>query len=323
MLALALTPSVQAQPGYALYGVLDVALGSFQSAGSARLSHIQSGVMHTSFIGLSGEEALESGAKVLFNLESFLRPDSGESGRWTGAPSDGAWSRAANIGFSGSFGTVRMGRVANLMFVSSRAFNSFSATLGDAPTLSLAWSDPRGSAAQIEGDTAWSNALSYVGLSQDGWSFSGQAAAAEGNGSRNLGLTMGYTAPRFSASAAWQEVKVGLGGQKESTGSFGATYDWGAVKLYAQAIGIDDRAQGTLTKVMDLSLAAPLGQAGNLLLAWSRSVLDIDNSQASTLRLGYAHTLSPRTALYAMALQTQRTDLAHGNSVAMGLRHAF
>jgi predicted porin len=330
VLALALNPCAQAQvqgqtPSvYTLYGTLDISVGSFQPAGGTHLSQVQSGTMHPSFIGLRGEETLESGAKVLFNLESFLRLDSGESGQWGSTPSDGAWSRAAHVGFAGSFGTVLIGRVPNLMFSTSRPFNSFSTRLGDTPTLSLAWADPRGSAAQIDGGTAWSNALSYLGLPQGSWTFAAQSAAAEGNGSRNLGLSMDYApSTRFKMNAAWQEVKVGLGGQKESTGSLGLRYDTGAIQLYAQAISIDDRALSTQTHVIDLSLAIPTSASSNVLLAWNRSSLDIDGSQASILRLGFTRDLSPRTGLYGLIQRDQRTDLTLGSSIALGLREVF
>ncbi|MEX8498163.1 porin [Leptothrix ochracea] len=324
VLAMALNTIAQAQPVYALYGTLDVAVGSFQAAGSARLSQVQSGAMHTSFIGLKGEEALDSGAKVLFNLEGFLRLDSGESGRWTDTPNDGAWSRAANVGFAGSFGTVLLGRVPNLMFTHSRPFNSFSARLGDAPTLSLAWSDPRGSMAHIDGDTAWSNALSYVGRPQGHWIFALQSAAPEGNGHRNLGVNLDYNpSGPFKINAAWQDVQVGLGGQKESTGSLGLSYDAGPIQFYAQAASIDDRAQGSLTKVVDMSLALPMGLNHTLLLAWNHADLNTDRSQASTLRLGDTHDVSQRTTLYGVIQRDQRTGLAAGHSLAVGLRHLF
>lgn len=328
--------SSQTSSVYALYGTLDMAVGSFQPAGGARVHQVQSGTMQTSFIGLKAEESLDSGAKVLFRLEGFLRPDTGESGRWSSAPSDGAWSRAAHVGLAGSFGTVLLGRVPNLMFTTSRAFNTFSAHLGDAPSLSLAWSDPRGTAAQIEGDTAWSNALSYQGLPQDAWTWAAQVAAPEGDGRRNLGLSMNYAAsPTFRFLAAWQEVRVGLGSGQEHSRHFGLSYDAGPVQLDAQATQIDDQAQATQTRVIDLSLSVPISSPSfsssfststKLLGAWNRSNLDPvagPTDQVSVWRLGLVRDLSARTRLYGLVQEEQRTDLSPGRSVAFGLREVF
>lgn len=316
-IAMVLPPCAQAQSVYAIYGTLDVSVGSNQ---------VQSGTMHPSFMGLKGEETLDSGAKVLFNLESFFRLDRGESGRGGNTLNDGAWSRTAQVGFAGSFGKVLIGRAPNLMFTSSRPFNSFSASLGDAPALSLAWSDPRGHAAHIDGDTAWSNTLSYQGLPQGPWTFAAQGAAPEGNGQRDVGLSMNYApSEHFKLNAAWQEVNIGLGGQKESSTSLGLSHDAGALKLYAQVFHIDDRALSTQTLVTDLSLAVPINANSHVLLAWSRSTLNttVTQSHLAQTRLGYTHRLGQRTQIYGAAQWGQRSDPTSSSRWDIGLQQVF
>ena len=80
-----LAPGVQAQ-SLNLYGVIDLAFGSFQNsyaetADNPRVTKLDSNPTITSFFGMKGTEDLGGGVKAGFMLESFLRPDTGASGR--------------------------------------------------------------------------------------------------------------------------------------------------------------------------------------------------------------------------------------------------
>ncbi|MFT7940670.1 porin, partial [Salmonella enterica] len=68
---------------------------------------VGSGGMTTSWWGMKGQEDLCGGLKVDFQLTAFMRVDTGSPGRFDGDP---YFSRDANVGLSGGFGTVRLGR---------------------------------------------------------------------------------------------------------------------------------------------------------------------------------------------------------------------
>ncbi|RZJ07037.1 MAG: porin, partial [Rubrivivax sp.] len=98
-----------AQSSVQLYGIMDAGVYSKQLAGENRLQTLSSGVMSTSRWGFRGTEDLGGGLKAIFDVSSFVRADTGESGRF---PNDGMYSRYAFVGLqSTTLGRVRLGRV--------------------------------------------------------------------------------------------------------------------------------------------------------------------------------------------------------------------
>ncbi|MEY2840831.1 MAG: hypothetical protein RJB60_3130 [Pseudomonadota bacterium] len=128
---LALASGAQAQSSLNLYGILDLSAGSFETsyntAKSNRVTQVESGKMTTSYIGFKGTEDLGGGLKANFMLESFLRLDTGASGR---SSSDVFWGRNANVGLSGGFGKVVLGRMDNFLFQQALAFNPYGGSFG-------------------------------------------------------------------------------------------------------------------------------------------------------------------------------------------------
>jgi len=108
LLALAATTlctlGAHAQSTVQLSGLADLYVGSMRMAGdaSSRTTVGNSG-MTTSWVGIKGSEDLGGGLKVNVAMTSFLRLTDGSQGRF---PGDTFFSRDANIGFSGNFGSV-------------------------------------------------------------------------------------------------------------------------------------------------------------------------------------------------------------------------
>lgn len=312
-----------------VYGVLDAGL-VHDSAGAA-LTRLDSGPMTTSFIGLSGSETLATGAKVGFTLEAFLRNDTGESGRWSG---DGRWSRAAHLDLSGSFGTIQVGRTANLAFLSAVRFSSFGDSFLFAPGVVAGWADPRGAAASVEGDTGWDNSLTYLGVPDGGNEFAAQYATSEGAGGHNVGLSVTRTLSRAAANLSWQQVGIGLAGEKESSGWLGLSKDLGRHRLFARTGRVDDHANHRVVHQTDLgaSFAIDSGRQRprKLLISWGQSILDRSTSataepgsRLSLLSAGLDTQLSDRTDFYA-AMRHQRfssdaSGIAEARTTTWGL----
>ena len=106
--ATALCGPVLAQSNVQLTGLLDMYAGAKRMAGDAgRASVLNSGGMTTSWYGFKGAEDLGGGLKAQFALTAFLQADTGTPGRFGGDP---YFSRDANVGLSGGFGTVSLGR---------------------------------------------------------------------------------------------------------------------------------------------------------------------------------------------------------------------
>eukprot|EP01036_Dinobryon_divergens_P009896 gene9896-13239_t len=115
-----------------LYGVLDLSLTSRQLSGNPRTKEVGNGALTTSFIGLRGREDLGGGYGALFGLESFLRGDTGESGRTSADP---FWARNAWVGLSTPAGVVRLGRQSTPGFLLGGRTNPFGNATGIGPMM--------------------------------------------------------------------------------------------------------------------------------------------------------------------------------------------
>ncbi|MFD2270856.1 porin [Undibacterium arcticum] len=153
-----------AQTSVSVAGVIDTYVGSLKYSGdSGRTSVVNSSGMTTSWIGFKGSEDLGNGLNANFKLTSFFRSDTGASGRFN--EGETLFSRDANVGLSGSFGAVSLGRDLAPNFLPSTLFNPFGGSFKLSP-LMLHMDVPRFNASgwtnSVAGDTGWSNEIIYT-----------------------------------------------------------------------------------------------------------------------------------------------------------------
>ncbi len=142
-------------------GLADAFVGSIRMAGAPRrIDQVGSGGLTTSWFGMRGVEDLGGGLAATFALTSFMRVDTGSSGRFDGDP---FFSRDANVGLSGGLGSFRLGRATTPNFLPTILTNPF----GDSSTFSplvlhanvntAAWSYRT-----TPSDTGWGNQILYT-----------------------------------------------------------------------------------------------------------------------------------------------------------------
>jgi len=166
-----------AQNSLQIYGALDLAVGSFQlssSTGAKAVTKVSRNDMITSYIGFKGVEDLGGGLKAGFALESFLQPDTGASGR--ASATDPFWSRSAFVYLEGGLGKLTVGRQANLLALTTYAYNPYGSAFGLSPAVRLTFSAGSGN---DRGDSAWSNAITYAAPSLGGFKFTLQGQLGE------------------------------------------------------------------------------------------------------------------------------------------------
>jgi predicted porin len=328
-----LSATVHAQSTVQITGLLDMTAGRFQDAGAQKATRVESGKQTTSFIGFRGTEDLGGGLSAVFALESFLQLDTGGAGRYLGpTTTDAFWSRAANVGLAGDFGTVRLGRQSTPFFFSALLFNAFGSSTQISPSIRQVFT-PNRAALPFYGDTGWNNALQWSSKRYGGFAvnlmgnFGESAANSYGN---NVGGNIVYFGKPFSATIAYQSVKNGVanapaGFTSQDSYQVGAAYDLTAVKFFAQYATVKTHAAATTsTKVSTVGLAVPIGR-GKVLAQYANADLRyaVAKAQARTLTVGYEYELSKRTVLYAFAMNDRFTAKNNGNTVAAGLRLAF
>ncbi|PJI95855.1 putative porin [Acidovorax sp. 69] len=368
VLALAATasPSIYAQApsgsSLHLYGLVDAAFGNFEgpttgvNAQDRAVRKIDGGAMSTSHWGVRGNEDLGDGLSASFDLSSFVRNDSGATGRSDALPApvnvaaDPVFSRAAWVGLAHpAWGRVRLGNITSLFFVNSVSSNAFGDSTVLAPLNLITFIG-----SPLSGGTGWTNSVAYDSPSWGGMNFSATHAISEGQGGGNTAVRAAFSQGPFSASIVGQSVKKnpltfadGTSSNDTRAWQLATSYDFTVVKVFAHLGGIENRGTAAAPldasyRLWDLSAAVPLG-AGRVLAGYaSRRTNDKvgavpataagGNLQRRVLTVGYDYFLSKSTDLYLMAIRDRTVTqtlgnpqamLATGTGLAVGMRHRF
>jgi predicted porin len=329
----ATTLGAQAQSNVQVMGLADAYVGSMRMAGDAvSKTAVGSGGMTTSWWGMTASEDLGGGLKANFALTGFFRIDTGETGRFT---TDTMFSRDANVGISGDFGAVTLGRGKAPNFLPTIAFNP----IGDSFTFSplvlhanVSLFNGTGWGATTPSDTGWSNQIVYstpnmAGLKANIHYQFGEVATD--NGKHNVGFNLMYAAGPLALTAFWERDQVSnpvpvalAGGATRTDWMLGGTYDAAVVKGFlTYGKSSSDLASAATKTTTSLGLSAPAGN-GKVLAAWAKTTVDGGNTR-DTVTVGYDYFLSKRTDLYAMLMNDQITNYESGNSLGLGVRHRF
>jgi predicted porin len=307
-----------------IYGLIDASGARMRpvGGGDSRWT-LESGAMSRSFLGFRGAEDLGGGLRAVWKLESYLRVDTGQSGLET---TPGFWSREANVGLSGQFGTTVIGRTVTPVYNAVVDFNPF----GESSLFSPARRQYFGGLPAV-GDRAWSNSIAYTNNPTDPFRVRFGANLPESQSAgRNFGGSIGYVSGPFAATLAGERVKnlesaTAPGFKRQQTIVAGATYDIGPVRLYGQAG--DTRTDATInirTRVYQAGTAVRIGN-GLVLASYGHATTKIlgESSTDRIASLGYDYYLSRHTDLYAVGSVEKRTDLSTGHAVAGGVRVRF
>lgn len=303
-----------AQSSVTLYGLVDMSAGRSKAPGGEAIWNASSGNMTTSYWGVKGTEDLGGGLKGIFALESFLRADTGDSGRFA---TDNFWARSAYVGLSSGAGSLTLGRNTTALFLSTLLFNSFGDSFGYSPSIRHYFTS-----GTVTGDTGWSDSVTYTSPTMGGFSAKLQGAAGEGNGGKNWGGHLLYFGGPFGATLAYQKVEKGATIDDTKTVSGGVSWNLGWAKLFAQYGKVDNDTTGNTFKLTDASVSVPIG-AGSALLAWGQLKPDV-GAKRVTISGGYDYFLSKRTDLYAVVMRDEIKDVdPTGLSFSFGIRHRF
>lgn len=335
--ALACASGAYAQSSVQVTGLVDMYAGSMRMAGDAeRTNVVGSGGMTTSWLGFKGSEDLGGGLKANFLLTSFLRTDTGEPGRF---PGDNFFSRDANVGLSGGFGALTLGRGMAPNFLPTILFNPFGDSFTVSPLVlhanvpSAGW--PFG-ALTTPADTGWSNQVTYTTPDFNGlkanihYQFGEQAGQ---NNKGNLGLNVLYFAGPLALTGFYERSKMDMSfptpkvQDLKTAWMLGGAYDFNVAKAFLTYGQAKVSATDYNSKTFSLGADVPvLGKTGSIKLALARTQLSgaaLGDMTRTTTSVGYDHFLSKRTDLYAVGMYDKRTDTNSGTSVLVGIRHRF
>ncbi|QXZ08404.1 porin [Comamonas sp. Y33R10-2] len=347
--ALACSGAAYAQSNVQLTGLVDMYAGSLKAPGGERTASLGSGGMTTSWWGIKGTEDLGGGLKADFNLTAFFRPDTGTPGRYDLAFGETFFSRDANVGLSGSFGRVGLGRGLAPNFLPTVFSNPFGDSFVISPLVlhaNMGVSSANWYNTTTPADTGWSNQIVYSTPDMGGlkanlhYQFGEQTAAGQ-RGKKNVGLNVMYGNGPLNLVAFYERAQVNnpAGSSVIPTTSnwmVGGNYDFSVVKLYAtygqSKSKADVMAAGWTpgkNKTYSLGLDVPVNAAGTFKAAAAQTKAEPANGsiggKRTTFTLGYNHFMSKRTDVYGAVMydRVKFTQSMSGTSVAVGIRHRF
>lgn len=329
--ALLCASAAQAQSTVQVTGLVDVYAGSLKMAGDAdRKSVVDSGGMTTSWFGFKGTEDLGGGLKATFALTSFMRADTGTPGRFTG---DTFFSRDANVGLAGGFGSVRIGRDLAPNFLPSIVANPFGDSFTFSPLvlhMNVPLFNASGWQATTPADTGWSNEIIYTTPNMGGLTANVHyqfGEVAGNNGKKNIGVNALYFNGPITLTGFYERDQINnpvpaLLGATQKNWMLGGAYDFSVAKAFltygqSSADGSSDKAKTT-----QIGASVPLG-AGKVLASWAQTKLSSSDLSRKTFTVGYDYDLSKRTDVYALLMNDRITAQTTGNSFGVGIRHRF
>jgi predicted porin len=316
-----------AQESVQVYGLMGAYIGSVKRSGeTAAVTQLNGGGLTTSFIGFKGTEDIGGGTHVIWSLESFLRPDTGEQGRNT---TDPLWSRNAWVGVEGDYGRLTLGRQTNPMYLAMLQLSPFGTSVVFSPLALQTFVAAYGS--NVLGDTVWNNVAQYTTPTLNGLRATVDYALGEQAsrpGVSNTGLHATYNSGSFMAAASAQRLRVNISAllpYEQNSFLAGATYDFGAVKVYGNA-GHASIERGNASRLYDVGLSIPVGGLGTVMLESARTRLDVPGAARASRRatsMGYDYRLSRRTDVYAIYVADKKSTAAFAGTAAVGIRHTF
>lgn len=344
-----LSASAMAQSSVTLYGQADMYVGAVKDVGGAgRAWGANSGGMQTSYWGIKGTEDLGGGTKAIFDLNGFFRTDTGKSGRFDG---DSMFSRNAYVGLQNQqLGTIKLGRNTTPYFVSTILFNPLIDSYVFSPTIFHTYltsptnpipgtlNDPG-----IIGDSGWNNSVlystpAYGGLTLDLIYAFGELPGKSGENKWGanamyfngpLGATLAYQQVRFNLTPVGDSL-IPAGFDRQDAILGGLSYDFQIAKMFLQGQYIKTRINGAgnggdLKHANgQLGVSVPVG-AGSVLVSYVYGKVwnGVQDFKRNTAALAYDYNLSKRTDVYAAYYYDKRTDLEHGDTFGVGVRHKF
>jgi predicted porin len=295
-----------------LAGVADAAARNVSNEGRGSLKSLVSGSNSTSRVIVRGSEDLGGGLSASFHLEHGILLDSG-----TQTVANQFWDRRATVSLaSRTLGELRAGRDFIPSYLNWSRFDPFG-YIGAAGANNFINGTPLGpirNAFSTNPNTTVrsSNAVQVLlpgglgGVEGGLMVAAGEGGAAANGQHRVVGGRLGWAGGGLLVSAALTETENNLTGNSAfKDTAVGASYVVGPVRLSA---AWRQFKLGTAKQTQWLAGAVATVGAGEIKLSYNRvdmsgrsGTTSIDANDATQIGLGYVHSLSRRSALYAHA----------------------
>lgn len=301
-----LAGAVQAQ-SVTLFGRIDVGVEYNSKSGNNQdgIVHLRDGGIRPSIWGLKGSEDLGGGLKAVFNLESDFGGDTG------GERFDGTlvpFGRQANVGLSGGFGTVLLGRqyspaILAEFGVEPRAFKESHSGLLQYAVTQLP--DGNGLSGRNWGGIFTGNSISYsnaFGPVNVGVLY-GFGENSPTNKGRTYALGLSYNGP-VTVGASFQQIE-GQDDAETSRYAIGVAVPFGSLtgKVHYAHSTLDDTTGAEVVKTDHLGVGVDLAwnaqNTATIAYYYGKEKYAGSSPKTKSLVVSNDYALSKRTTLYA------------------------
>nr|MBP9063799.1 porin [Aquabacterium sp.] len=250
----------------------------------------------------------------------------------------GFWGRGSWVGLSGGFGRVALGQYDNAFFTMGLTYNPFGSSMTFSPTMVSYYSLGGFLAPSLGYDTGWVNSVTYETPNFGGFTASLQFAPKEtsagGDAKNNYAVSAAYNAGALSVMGVYTSsgaINTAYFDRQKNWG-LGASYDFGVAKLSAQYSVVKRETGGGdgKAKFFQIGAEVPVTDAGKVMVSYGQTKYDdfyVIDGKLKQISLGYDHTLSKRSGVYAALTSKKLSDFGFAdesaNTFAVGLRHAF
>jgi len=303
-----------------LYGVLDANVQVLN--GAKTVTRTQSGGLQSSRFGLRGSEDLGGGLRAFFTLESGINIDDGSNSQSV------FWGRQAYVGLNTPYGLVSLGRQYGSLYSLSSDFSEFGNVAQGASTAVIGgfggYEPVRGSTfsgAANGGPARLDNSVKYETPEYLGFKVGAVVGLGEQAGGTNATRVADvygrYSKDGLDASLSYVSDKQAATGLDVQTTSGAAAYRFGAYRVVAGVVSVDDR---TLVNADGngywLGGDYRVGPHTFKTQYVQSKLAHGGDGKTQALGLGYQYDLSKRTALYSSLTQFKNDGVGYANRAA-------
>ena len=308
--ALAFVGAAAAQSSVTLYGIADIWVGKAEAL-SNKLEAGSGGVAGSRW-GIKGSEDLGGGLKANFNFEQGVNLGNGAAAGFT---------RQANVGFDGGFGTLKIGKSWNAL---DDVFGAANSGFDSALSANKVWKNGYfgEAAAQLHYTTPTFAGLTGAFSTQ----LTGNTKTGNVAGGKTTAFNITYAAGPLAAAIGYEDNKNTLLGTDpfpaQKGTMFNGSYDLGMAKLLGSYYTTKPAGGGAKTNSYQLGADVPLSSALTLSVGYASSKVDTTGAKSATgFGVAAAYGLSKRTTIYGGVRATNKE--ASNDIWAVGVNHKF
>lgn len=301
--------SMSAQAGVQIFGAVDEFIAVNNTQGEWKTG-LKSGGVNASHLGIRGSEELGNGVEVFFNLDNAFLADNGEE---TAGGQGKAWSREANVGVRGKYGSLSFGRQYTPHFLTFLFFDPTGLSIGSAFS-PFFFPGPNSTCGDYGDLVRTDNSVSYVLPTSFGLTNFFFAALGEHGDSNTRGNLYNYAAKfdygKFSAMASYmyQSVAQGIPGSEKAGQRYkvqwinlAANYDFGFTKPainFEKKFGAPEFGSNSFW-MAQLGTSTPLWGGSWMISGTYLHNQSRKDANAWSFGTKYNYPLSKRTRIYA------------------------